>query len=112
MLKDAFVHNVCSVWALLQAEHAQLASVAVPLLLHCLTLPSGPDVFWKLVEGDFNNEDWKARFAAGRYASFKTFMLMFYESGSPLNCDSSNLTNGHIFMKSVSVFDQMLIYQI
>ena len=53
-------------WKLLQAEHSHIATVCVPLLLHCLTLPSGADVFWNLVENDFNDEDWKIRFAAGK----------------------------------------------
>lgn len=38
----------------------------VPLILYCLTLPTGADIFWKLVDEDFNNDDWKVRFAAGK----------------------------------------------
>ena len=54
----------CSLWSLLQAEQSQLASVSVPLLVHCVTLPTGPDVFWRLVEDEFNKDDWRQRFAA------------------------------------------------
>ena len=54
-----------SLWKLLKAKQSQLAYVAVPLLLHCLTLPTGSDIFWRLVEDDFTNEEWKIRFAAG-----------------------------------------------
>ncbi|KAJ8308209.1 hypothetical protein KUTeg_013083 [Tegillarca granosa] len=58
-----------SLWKLMQAQHSQLASVSVPLLLHCLTLPSGSDVLWKLVEDDFNHDDWCVRFAADSFGS-------------------------------------------
>jgi len=58
---------MCSLWHLLQADNTHVASVAVPLLIHCLAQPSGANVFWELVENDFNSEDWKVRFAAGRY---------------------------------------------
>jgi len=42
-----------------------VASVATPLLIHCLAQPTGANVFWELVENDFNSEDWKVRFSAG-----------------------------------------------
>ena len=51
-------------WRTLHGEQSQLASVSVPLLIHCLTLPTGPDVFWKLVEHEFSQDDWRHRFAA------------------------------------------------
>ena len=54
-----------SLWNLLQAEKCQIASMCVPLLIHCLTHPTGADVFWKLVEDDFNSDNWKVRFSAG-----------------------------------------------
>lgn len=54
-----------SLWKLLQAEHAHITTECVPLLLHCITLPSGADIFWKLIDNDFGSEDWKERFAAG-----------------------------------------------
>ena len=54
-----------SLWQLLQADNSHVASVAVPLLIHCLAQTTGANVFWELVENDFNNEDWKVRFSAG-----------------------------------------------
>ncbi|KAG0432726.1 hypothetical protein HPB47_020594, partial [Ixodes persulcatus] len=51
-------------WKLLQAEFSQIARLCVPLLLHCVTLPSGMDMFWKVVEADFHSENWRDRFAA------------------------------------------------
>ncbi|CAD5115352.1 DgyrCDS4332 [Dimorphilus gyrociliatus] len=49
---------------LLEAKHSTLGTIGVPLLLHCLTIPSGADVFWHLVEEDFTSEDWTSRFSA------------------------------------------------
>ena len=55
-----------SLWKLLTAERSHLATLIVPLLLHCLTLSSGAGILWHLVEDDFSCDDWKARFGAGR----------------------------------------------
>nr|CAD7567209.1 unnamed protein product [Timema californicum] len=38
--------------------------VCVPLLLHCITLPSGSDMFWKVIQEEFHNTDWRVRFVA------------------------------------------------
>lgn len=54
-----------SLWHQLQAKHSQVAFKCVPLLLHCLTLPTGADMLWKIVEENFSSDDWKERFAAG-----------------------------------------------
>jgi len=54
-----------SLWIQLQARHSQVAYECVPLLLHCLTLPTGADMLWKIVEENFSSDDWKERFAAG-----------------------------------------------
>lgn len=57
---------VPSLWSLLKSEFCQLASLAVPQLLHALSLSHGADIFWKLVDNSFNNKDWKIRFEAGQ----------------------------------------------
>lgn len=54
----------CSLWDLSNAEHSHIASMGVPLLLHCITLPLGSDVFWRIVQEAFHDPDWKVRFAA------------------------------------------------
>ncbi|XP_025104233.1 protein unc-79 homolog isoform X4 [Pomacea canaliculata] len=51
-------------WQLLQTARSHLATLIVPLLLHCMTLPTGATVLWHLVEDDFSSDDWKVRFAA------------------------------------------------
>ena len=53
-----------SLWKLLQAECSQIARLCVPLLLHCVTLPSGMDQFWRCVEKDFHSDSWLDRFSA------------------------------------------------
>ncbi len=41
-----------------------MSQVAVPIILHSLTLPGGADTFWKMLDEDYNDEDWRVRFAA------------------------------------------------
>ena len=53
-----------NLWTLLQAEFSQISQLAVPLLLHSITLPSGRDMFWKLVENDFHAKNFRTRFTA------------------------------------------------
>ncbi|XP_052352799.1 protein unc-79 homolog isoform X7 [Oncorhynchus keta] len=53
-----------SLWAMLKSEFCQLASLAVPQLLHALSLSHGADIFWNLVDSNFNSKDWKIRFEA------------------------------------------------
>jgi len=48
----------------MDAEFSQLCEHAVPILLHCVTLPVGADVFWKQIEDDFQSPDWRHRFTA------------------------------------------------
>ncbi|XP_068085270.1 protein unc-79 homolog [Anabrus simplex] len=51
-------------WDLCNSEHSHICQVCVPLLLHCITLPSGSDVFWKVIQEEFHNADWRVRFIA------------------------------------------------
>ncbi|XP_065123354.1 protein unc-79 homolog isoform X3 [Paramisgurnus dabryanus] len=53
-----------SLWSMLKSEICQLASLAVPQLLHALSLSNGADIFWRLVDSSFNSKDWKIRFEA------------------------------------------------
>ncbi len=50
---------------MLKSEFCQLASLAVPQLLHALSLSHGADIFWNLINMNFNSKDWKIRFEAG-----------------------------------------------
>ncbi|XP_061751151.1 protein unc-79 homolog isoform X1 [Nerophis ophidion] len=53
-----------SLWSMLKSEFCQLASLAVPQLLHALSLSHGADIFWNLINTHFNSKDWKIRFEA------------------------------------------------
>ncbi|XP_070402862.1 protein unc-79 homolog isoform X3 [Nothobranchius furzeri] len=53
-----------SLWSMLKSEFCQLASLAVPQLLHALSLSHGADIFWNLINTNFNSNDWKTRFEA------------------------------------------------
>lgn len=63
---DAISALMSSLWSMLKSEFCQLASLAVPQMLHALSLSHGADIFWKLVDNSFNNKDWKIRFEAGQ----------------------------------------------
>lgn len=65
-VRDAISALVPSLWSMLKSEFCQLASLAVPQLLHALPLSHGADIFWKLVDNSFNHKDWKIRFEAGQ----------------------------------------------
>ncbi|WAR19666.1 UNC79-like protein [Mya arenaria] len=45
-----------NLWIQLQAKSSHVALECVPLLLHCLTLPTGADMLWKIVEENFSME--------------------------------------------------------
>ncbi|GAB0098713.1 protein unc-79 homolog [Sergentomyia squamirostris] len=53
-----------NLWDLCNAEHSHICESAVPLLLHCITLPHGSDVFWRIVQEAFHDSDWRVRFTA------------------------------------------------
>ncbi|KAJ6661828.1 hypothetical protein lerEdw1_012999 [Lerista edwardsae] len=55
---------IASVWRVVKSEFSQLSSLAVPLLLHALSLPHGADIFWTIINSNFNSKDWKIRFEA------------------------------------------------
>ncbi|XP_045481676.1 protein unc-79 homolog isoform X1 [Harmonia axyridis] len=53
-----------NLWELCSSEYSHICQEVVPLLLHCITLPAGSDVFWRLIEEDFHSSDWCVRFIA------------------------------------------------
>lgn len=60
---------------MLKSEFCQLASLAVPQLLHALSLSNGADIFWNLINSNFNSKDWKIRFEAGKKPTCRCFFL-------------------------------------
>ncbi|CAG0891189.1 unnamed protein product [Darwinula stevensoni] len=55
------IHNM---WQLCQTRYSHVAEVAVQVLLHCLALPGGSEVFHQILQHEFHSEDWHARYAA------------------------------------------------
>ncbi|XP_069494073.1 protein unc-79 homolog isoform X6 [Ambystoma mexicanum] len=55
---------IASLWRVLKSDFSQLSSLGVPLLLHALSLPYGADIFWTIINTNFNSKDWKMRFEA------------------------------------------------
>uniref|UniRef100_A0A5S6R432 Uncoordinated protein 79 n=1 Tax=Trichuris muris TaxID=70415 RepID=A0A5S6R432_TRIMR len=51
-------------WKLLQSQYSQISELCTCLIFHCLSLPSGADVFWSVVSADFTDNDFSTRFAA------------------------------------------------
>lgn len=65
LLKIFKLYFNCSLWDLLSSEHSHIAQVSVPLLLHCISLPHGVDTFWRLMQDQFQDSNWRVRFTAG-----------------------------------------------
>ncbi|XP_050073343.1 protein unc-79 homolog isoform X4 [Anopheles maculipalpis] len=53
-----------NLWELCTAAQSHICQVTVPTLLHCVTLPMGSDVFWKVIQEAFHDADWRVRFEA------------------------------------------------
>ncbi|KAF8766719.1 Protein unc-79 like protein [Argiope bruennichi] len=55
---------VINLWKLLQMEFSHIAQLSTSLLLHSITLLSGFETFWKILEEEFHSKEWRTRFAA------------------------------------------------
>lgn len=86
-----------NLWILLQAEFSQISQLCVPLLMHCITLPSGREMFLKLVESDFRSPDWRRRFTAVERV---TTIAHFLDSAVVKNSPSlqTSLTNAFCYL--------------
>ncbi|RWS14223.1 protein unc-79-like protein [Dinothrombium tinctorium] len=86
-----------NLWSLAQAEFSQISQLCVPVLLHCITLPAGRDVFWRIVDEDFHDSDWRARFrAVERVTTIAHFLEPAVVKNSPLL--QSSLANAFCFL--------------
>lgn len=61
----------------MDAEYSQICEQAVPILLHCITLPVGADVFWKQIQEEFQSPDWRRRFTAGIQIKYKIILSIY-----------------------------------
>ena len=56
--------TIAQLWNLLSSQTSHVAQTSVSIFLHCLTLPGGSDVFWKIMEAEFPSREWKTRLSA------------------------------------------------
>ncbi|VDK82206.1 unnamed protein product [Litomosoides sigmodontis] len=68
-------------WTLLRSGRSQLAELVIPLIMHCITLPSGEEMFWKVVNSQFTDQRWEERFSAVERSS----VLLQLASASPIS---------------------------
>ncbi|XP_073986418.1 UNC-79 domain-containing protein isoform X3 [Rhodnius prolixus] len=88
-----------NLWNLCNAEHSHICEVCVPILLHCITLPSGSDAFWRVLQDEFHSNDWRVRFVAVERV---TVIARFMDS-TPLRTNfilQGSLTNAFCYLIS------------
>ncbi|XP_026830601.1 protein unc-79 homolog, partial [Ooceraea biroi] len=96
-----------NLWELLNAEHSHIAQVTVPLLLHCVTLPCGTDTFWRLVQEEFHNSDWRVRFVAVERV---TLIARFMDSTPLRNMMSLQAALANAFCYLITSMDDNNVY--
>ncbi|XP_076392325.1 UNC-79 domain-containing protein isoform X2 [Megachile rotundata] len=96
-----------NLWDLLNAEHSHIAQVTVPLLLHCVTLPCGTDTFWRLIQEEFHNSDWRIRFVAVERV---TLIARFMDSTPLRNVMSLQAALANAFCYLIASMDDNNVY--
>ncbi|XP_012272273.1 protein unc-79 homolog [Orussus abietinus] len=96
-----------NLWELLNAEHSHIAQVTVPLLLHCITLPCGADTFWRLIQEEFHDSDWRVRFVAVERV---TLITRFMDSTPLRNVLSLQAALANAFCYLISSMDDSNVY--
>ncbi|XP_075984976.1 UNC-79 domain-containing protein isoform X3 [Anticarsia gemmatalis] len=69
-----------NLWNVCNASHSHICSVAVPVLLHCVTLAGGADVFCNLIRDQFHHHDYHVRFTAVE----RVTVIIRFMDGSPV----------------------------
>ncbi|KAM3960770.1 LOW QUALITY PROTEIN: UNC-79 domain-containing protein [Aphomia sociella] len=69
-----------NLWNVCNACHSHICSVAVPVLLHCVTLAGGADVFCNLIRDQFHHHDHRVRFTAVE----RVTIIIRFMDGSPV----------------------------
>ncbi|XP_076762513.1 UNC-79 domain-containing protein isoform X8 [Xylocopa sonorina] len=96
-----------NLWELLNSEHSHIAQVTVPLLLHCVTLPCGTDTFWRLIQEEFHNSDWRVRFVAVERV---TLIARFMDSTPLRNVMSLQAALANAFCYLIASMDDGNVY--
>ncbi|KAG6446160.1 hypothetical protein O3G_MSEX004317 [Manduca sexta] len=69
-----------NLWNVCNASHSHICSVAVPVLLHCVTLAGGADVLCNLIRDQFHHLDSRVRFTAVE----RVQVIIRFMDGSPV----------------------------
>ncbi|XP_078033882.1 UNC-79 domain-containing protein [Augochlora pura] len=96
-----------NLWELLNAEYSHIAQITVPLLLHCVTLPCGTDTFWRLIQEEFHNSDWRVRFVAVERV---TLIARFMDSTPLRNVTSLQAALANAFCYLIASMDDGNVY--
>ncbi|XP_047508283.1 protein unc-79 homolog isoform X3 [Pieris napi] len=96
-----------NLWSVCDAAQSHICSVAVPVLLHCVTLPGGADVLCALVRDSFHHHDEQKRFIAVE----RVTMLIRFMDGSPIKSSLSLQTAlATAFCYLISSMDDINVY--
>ncbi|XP_006811597.2 LOW QUALITY PROTEIN: protein unc-79 homolog [Saccoglossus kowalevskii] len=93
-----------SFWKFLHADLSHVVQILVLLILHCMALPGSMDVFWELVDTEFNSDDWQVRFNA---VECITVMCRFIEKKMISNNAAIMSSLAHSFCYLISCVDDI-----
>lgn len=79
----------------------------MPILLHCITLPAGSDVFWRIIQDDFHSNDWCIRFTAVERV---TVIARFMDSSPLRNILQLQAALANAFCYLISSIDDTDVY--
>lgn len=96
-----------SLWGLCDSDHSHICQEAVPILLHCITLPAGSDVFWRVIQDDFHSSDWCVRFTAVERV---TVIARFMDSSPLRNILQLQAALANAFCYLISSMDDTNVY--
>lgn len=98
-------HIVGNLWKILESSNSQVSMISASLLLMSLSLPHGADIFWKVLNEEFDHEDWKIRFAAVE----KTTLLFRFLMETPVKKSQAlRSTMSHAFCHLISSMDDKM----
>nr|XP_023011875.1 protein unc-79 homolog isoform X2 [Leptinotarsa decemlineata] len=102
--ENLFIKNL---WDLCNSEHSHICQTVVPLLLHCITLPAGSDVFWRVIQEAFHSPDWTIRFTAVERV---TVITRFMDSSPLRNVQPLQAALANAFCYLISSMDDNNVY--
>ncbi|XP_026332052.1 protein unc-79 homolog isoform X2 [Hyposmocoma kahamanoa] len=96
-----------NLWNVCDAKDSHICSVAVPILLHCVTLSSGADVFCALIRDQFHHRDHRVRFTAVE----RVTVIIRFMDNSPIKTNLPLQTSlATAFCYLISSMDDINVY--